>query len=244
MKQCGPGTRILNNLLTDIMPSKKLIAASLICADPLHLDSDLREIIDGGADWIHFDVMDGNFVPRYGLYPEILAHIRKFSSLPVDVHMMVANPERYVDQFSKVGATHFCFHIEAVTHPHRLIKEIQANGMIPGVALNPGTALSTLDWIINDIAFVCLMAINPGIVGHKIIPNVYKKITALREYSIKNGNPDLLIEIDGGVTMETANTMVNSGADVLVCGSGSIFRPHEDSVSNKIRLIRSKIYEQ
>ena len=115
--------------------------------------------------------------------------------------------------------------------------------MLPAIALNPGTSLSLLDWIINDISMVCLMAINPGIVGHKIIPNIYKKITALREYAIQHGNPNLLIEIDGGVTLDTSVKMVSCGADVLVCGNGTIFRPHEDSISNKIRLVRSKLNE-
>ena len=225
------------------MRNNKILAASLICADPLNLERDIGEIILGEIDWIHFDVMDGSFVPRYGLYPEILQRLRQKTNLPVDVHMMVSNPDQYVEQFARAGANYYCFHIESVTHPHRVIKEIVANGMLPAIALNPGTSLSLLDWIINDIAMVCLMAINPGIVGHKIIPNIYKKITALREYAIQHGNPNLLIEIDGGVTLDTSVKLVSCGADVLVCGNGTIFRPHEDSISNKIRLVRSKLYE-
>lgn len=223
------------------MYKKAHLAASLICANPLNIENDLHEINKGEADFIHFDVMDGLFVPRYGLYPEILTAIKKQTNIPVDVHMMVCNPEDYIEDFKLAGANYYNFHIEATQHIHRIIKKIENAGMLPGVALNPATSLSSLDYIINDIRMVVLMAINPGIVGHKLIPNMIEKIKHLREKAVKMGNPDLFIEIDGGVTFESGKQMIDAGADILVCGTGTIFRPHEDSISNKINLLKKTL---
>lgn len=217
---------------------KPILAASLICSNPINLEEDLQELIKGEIDWIHFDVMDGQFVPRYGLYAEILHSLRKKTDIPVDVHMMVDNPEDYIEVFADAKADYYCFHIEATRHAHRIVKKIRNTDMKPGVALNPATPIASLDWLIKDISMVCLMAINPGIVGHKLIPDMYEKMLRLREYAIKNGNPDLIIEIDGGVTFESGKEMIRNGADALVCGTGSIFRPHEDTISNKIASFR------
>ncbi len=217
-----------------ITRKKPLIAASLICSNPLDLKSDIDELIKGKVDYIHFDVMDGSFVPRYGLYPEILSFLKKKSSIPVDVHMMVQNPEDFIDDFKNAGADFYNFHFESTNHVHRVIKKIEKSGMKPGIALNPATSLSSLDYIINDIEMVVLMAINPGIVGHKLIPNIIGKITELRNLALKKGKKDLLIQIDGGVTFESGVKMIEAGADILVCGTGTIFRPHEDTISNKI----------
>lgn len=223
------------------MKKKPLIAASLICSDPLNLQQDINELISGKSDFIHFDVMDGQFVPRYGLYPEILSYLSKTTNIPVDVHMMVDNPEDYIDVFRDAGAAYYNFHIEATSHAHRIVKKIESAGMKAGIALNPATPISTLDYLIQDIKMVVLMAINPGIVGHKLIPNMLRKITELREYADKKGNKDLLIQIDGGVTFESGIQMINAGADVLVCGTGTIFRPHEDTISNKIEAFRKTL---
>lgn len=217
------------------------LAASLICADPLNLKSEIRELEIGNADFIHFDVMDGQFVPRYGLYPEILTYLKKITKIPVDVHMMVENAEDYILDFSKAGADYFNVHVESTNHLHRVIKKVSDVGMKPGVALNPATSLASLDWIIKDIDMVVLMAINPGIVGHKLIPNMLNKIKSLREMANQAGNLDLKIQIDGGVTFESAIPMIEHGADTLVCGTGTIFRPHEDTISNKLNLLREKI---
>lgn len=220
------------------MKKKPLIAASLICSDPLNLINDIQEIIKGDAEYIHFDVMDGQFVPRYGLYPEILSHLTKITNIPVDVHMMVQNPEDYIEDFKNAGASFYNFHIESTAHAHRIIKKVEKANMKPGIALNPGTSITTLDYIIEDLKMVVLMAINPGIVGHKLIPNMINKISDLREFADKRGNKDLLIQIDGGVTFESGIKMINAGADILVCGTGTIYRPLEDTISNKIKLFR------
>lgn len=218
---------------------KPILAASLVCCDPINIEKDVMQLLDGGIDWIHFDVMDGKFVPRYGLYPEILHSLRKLTDITVDVHMMVDNPEEYISTFADAGASFYCFHIEATQHAHRVVKKVQNAGMRPGIALNPATSLSSLDWVINDIELVCLMAINPGIVGHKLIPEMYDKMQQLRDYATRHGNPDLIIEIDGGVTFESGKEMIRNGADALVCGTGTIFRPQEDTILNKMNSFRA-----
>ena len=223
------------------MRNKIQLAASLICANPLNLHSDLIELEKGEADLIHFDVMDGQFVPRYGLYPEILSCVKKMSSIPVDVHMMVENAEDYIDVFKSAGADYYNVHVESTKHLHRVIKKIRNVGMKAGVALNPATPISSLEWVILEIDMVVLMAINPGIVGHKLIPEMIDKIKAVRDFADESGNKNLIIEIDGGVTFESANLMIDAGADALVCGTGTIFRPHEDSISNKLHSLRKKI---
>jgi ribulose-phosphate 3-epimerase len=217
------------------------IAASLICADPLNLMGDLNQLIDSKVDFIHFDVMDGSFVPRYGLYPEILTSLRKKTQIPVDVHMMVDNPEDYIQDFKIAGADYYCFHLEATKHAHRIIKKIEIAGMKPGIALNPATPVSDLKYVILDIKMVVLMAINPGIVGHKLIPSMIEKIRDLRAFANEMGNKDLLIEVDGGVTPESAQLMLDAGADLLVCGTGTIFRPQEDTLKNKILEFRTSL---
>lgn len=222
---------------------KPILAASLICSDPLNVERDIRELVDANIDWIHFDVMDGQFVPRYGLYPEILHSLRRLTNVPVDVHMMVENPEDYIADFAAAGATYYCFHAEATQHAHRVVKKIKDAGMQAGVALNPSTPINCLDWIINDIELVCLMAINPGIVGHKLIPATYHKMQSLREFANSHGNHELIIEIDGGVTFESGTKMVAHGANALVCGTGTIFRPQEDTLKNKIMSFRSTFDE-
>ncbi len=213
------------------------IAASLICANPLDLNSDLKELESSNVEFIHFDVMDGNFVPRYGLYPEILSNLKQKFNLTVDVHMMVDNPEDYISTYKSAGADFYNFHIESTKHSHRILYKVKNSGMKAGIALNPGTPLSSIEPIINDIDMVVLMAINPGIVGHKFIPSTLERIKELRNLSIKN-NPDLQIQIDGGVTPSTGPEMVKAGADILVCGNGTIFRRHEDTISNKINSFR------
>lgn len=223
--------------------NKIKIAASLICADPLSIKNEMKSLTEAQVDLIHFDVMDGHFVPRYGLYPEILKEIKKEKNCPlVDVHMMVSNPEDYINLYAEAGADYYNFHIESCNHAHRIIKKIKSTGMKPGIALNPDTPLSYLDWIIQDIEMVVLMTINPGIVGHKFIPEMLDKIKELRAIANRK-KPSLIIELDGGVTPETIPSMIKAGADALVCGNGTIFRPHEDSIQNKTTYIRKIINE-
>jgi ribulose-phosphate 3-epimerase len=211
--------------------------------DPLDIRKDLKELVDSNVDFLHFDVMDGLFVPRYGLYPEILKEIKTEVAqtgkyIPVDAHMMVANPEDYIDTFATAGADYYNVHYEACPNLHRTIKKIKDSGMKAGVALNYHTSPEVLHYLLPDIDMIVLMAINPGIVGHKIIPGIYQKILDTRIMFRDAGFKDILIQIDGGVTFESANKMMNNGADILVCGTGTIFRKHEDTITNQITKFR------
>lgn len=210
------------------------LAASLVCANMLELEKEVRLLEEGQADLIHFDVMDGVFVPRYGLHPEILQAIRKITKIPVDVHMMTVEPERYIPIFAQSGADYFVVHAEACPHLHRTITLIKQAGMKAGVALNPATPLTVLDYVLDDIDLVCLMAINPGILGHKLIPGMMPKIAYLNQ---KIGDRDIIIEIDGGVTFESGPQMLQTGATALVCGSSTIFKPNE-KVNKKLEEFR------
>lgn len=220
---------------------KYQLSASIICADLLNLQSEVELLEKGKIDRIHFDVMDGIFVPRYGLPPEVLKFIHAETDIPVTVHMMVQDPEPYIDVFAKAGADAFVFHIEPVFHVSRILRKIKEAGMKAGVALVPATPLNVLDYILDDLDFVMLMAINPGIVGHKLIPQILLKITELKN-KLKN-YPNIKIEIDGGVTSESAPKMIANGADILVCGSSTIFKLNE-SVYKKIKELRKVIKDE
>ncbi len=214
------------------------LSASLVCANMLNLEAEITRLDAGKIDGIHFDVMDGLFVPRYGLHPEMLQALRTLSPTPVDVHMMVGDPESYIDEFSRAGADYYAVHAEVCPHLHRTVRRIKESGMKAGVALNPATPLSVLEYVLDDIELVVLMAINPGIVAHKLIPGMIDKIRQAAEYI---GDRSIEIEIDGGVTPQSAATMVNAGATMLVCGTSSIFRPQEAPVDQMVNRSRTHI---
>jgi ribulose-phosphate 3-epimerase len=205
---------------------KYKLSASLICANPLIIGEEIRDLADGGIDYLHFDVMDGNFVPRYGLHPELLKAIRSLTDLPIDVHMMSGEPIRYIPAFARAGASVIAVHAEACKHLHRTLSVIHENGAKAGVVLNYATPLNVLDYIMDDIDMVELMAINPGIVGHKLIPGTIKKIIDLKKKIDESGR-DVIIAIDGGVNPDSAPLMIKAGADLLVCGTSAIFRLNE-----------------
>ncbi len=215
------------------------LAASIICGNPLNLEADLAALEKGGIDYIHFDVMDGVFVPRYGLFPEYLKAIRSKTDIPIEVHMMVEDPEPYIADFVNAGADILTPHIEPLKHVHRTIMRIKDAGVKAGLALNYGTSLSVLDYILEDLDIVMLMAINPGIVGHKLIPGTIRKIADLRQRIDEIGK-DILIEIDGGVTPESGIQMASAGANMLVCGTGTIFQPPA-TLDDKIREFRATL---
>ncbi|MCX6784667.1 MAG: ribulose-phosphate 3-epimerase [Candidatus Komeilibacteria bacterium] len=162
------------------MGKRYLLAASLICADPLNLQAEIERLEAGQIDYIHFDPMDGHFVPRLGLYPEILQKLKTITKLPVDVHLMMSDPEFYAPVFAKAGADVIMVHAEANPHLYRVIKNVKNLGVQVGVCLNPATPLSVLDYVLDEIDWVMLMAINPGIVGHGLIPKMLDKISELK----------------------------------------------------------------
>ena len=221
------------------------LLASLVCGNPLELYKELHDLEKGGADGLHFDVMDGQFVPRLGLYPEYLKAVKSASTIPVDVHLMIDNPEASIPAFVKMDMTpndNITVHAEATSHLHYAIKSIKDAGIKPGVALNPATPLSVLDYMLPDLERVVLMAINPGILGHKLIPHMLRKIKDLREKL--RDYPHIHIEIDGGVSPESAAKMVEFGADMLVCGTSSIYkkdRSLKDTVPEFRAVIESEL---
>lgn len=211
------------------------LSASLICGDPLAYRDEIISLEKGQMDFIHIDIMDGSFVPRYGLYPELIESIAKETHIPLEVHMMVDDPEPYIPQLVKSGAKYIAFHLEPVQHIHRVIYKIKQEGVKVGVALNPATSLSVLDHIIDDIDMVVLMGINPGIVGHKLIPKTLDKICQLKKM-VRN-RKDFLIQIDGGVTFESGPELLKAGANVLVCGTSTIYKKGK-SLHENIREFR------
>ena len=216
-----------------------LLSASLICGNPLDLAKEIEELEKAEIDSLHFDVMDGHFVPRIGLYSEMLKAITSATDIPVDVHLMIDSPGKHIPAFAAAGADLITIHAEAVENVKPVIQIIKDLGMLAGIALKPDTPLNTLDPILDDIDLVLLMAIHPGILGQKLIPGTFQKISDLKD-KLKS-RPEIVIEIDGGVTPESAPKMVEYGANLLVCGTGTIYRPHEDTLENKIISLRKTI---
>jgi len=195
-----------------------LIAPSLLSADFTNLKSDIEMVNNSKADWFHLDVMDGVFVPNISFGMPVIKAVKKLAQKPLDVHLMIVQPERYISDFRNAGADILTIHYEASTHLHRSIAEIKNEGMKAGVVLNPHTPVNVLVDIIKDLDVVLIMSVNPGFGGQKFIKNTYAKISKLKNLIEKN-NSDTLIEIDGGVTSENAPKLVNAGADVLVAGN-------------------------
>jgi len=195
-----------------------IIAPSLLSADFLQLASACKMLNESSADWFHLDVMDGRFVPNISFGPMIVEFIRKATTKVCDVHLMIEEPEKYAEQFKNAGADILTVHIEACTHLHRNIQQIKSLGMKAGVAINPHTPVSLLENILQDIDLVCLMSVNPGFGGQKFIPQTIDKIKTLRQMCTDKNLPTH-IEIDGGVTLENAPTIIAAGADVLVAGN-------------------------
>ena len=195
-----------------------LIAPSLLSANFLDLQSDCRMLNESQADWYHLDVMDGRFVPNISFGPMLVEFFRKATTKTCDVHLMIEEPEKYAEQFKNAGADILSVHIEACRHLHRNIQQIRSLGMKAGVAVNPHTPVSLLEDVIRDIDLVCLMSVNPGFGGQKFIPQTLDKIRQLRRLIAEKG-AGTLIEIDGGVTLENAPSILGAGADVLVAGN-------------------------
>ena len=200
------------------MSDKKLIAPSMLAADFSNLARDIAVVNQSDADWFHLDVMDGVFVPNISFGMPVIKSMAKNTTKPLDVHLMIVEPDRYIQTFADLGADVLTVHVEACTHLHRSLQSIKAKGMKAGVALNPHTPVASLSHIIADIDLVCLMSVNPGFGGQSFIEATYEKVRELRTL-IDENKASTLIEIDGGVTNQNASQLVAAGADVLVAGS-------------------------
>lgn len=195
-----------------------LVAPSILSADFANLQRDVEMINKSDADWFHVDIMDGMFVPNISFGFPVVKAIKKHAKKPLDVHLMIQDPDRYLQQFKEAGADVLSVHLEACTHLHRTIQAIKALGMKAGVAINPHTSVNLLSDIIADIDLVCVMSVNPGFGGQKFIDNTYAKIKSLKEL-ISDKNSKALIEIDGGVDLNNYKKLVETGATVLVAGN-------------------------
>lgn len=195
-----------------------LIAPSVLSADFSNLRSDVEMVNNSQADWFHLDIMDGVFVPNISFGMPVTAAIQKYARKPLDVHLMIVEPDKFIDEFHKLGAEVLNVHYEACTHLHRTLQRIKACGMKAGVTLNPHTPVSVLEEIIQDVDVAMLMSVNPGFGGQKFIENTIDKTSRLKELILKR-NSHALIETDGGVNFETGKRLLQAGADVLVAGS-------------------------
>ena len=216
---------------------KHLIAPSILSADFANLQSDIEMINQSEADWFHVDVMDGVFVPNISFGFPVITAIKHHAKKPLDVHLMIVDPDRYLQQFKDAGAAILTVHYEACTHLHRTVAAIHELGMKAGVAINPHTPISVLEDILPQIDLVCIMSVNPGFGGQKFIENTYQKITKLRTLA-KQLNTEVLIEIDGGVGHQNALALIKAGADVLVAGNAVFGAQNPMEMITELKKIR------
>lgn len=211
------------------------IAPSILSADFAKLGEEIAEVEQAGAEWLHVDVMDGHFVPNITLGPLVVEAIKPHTNLFMDVHLMIENPDAYIPAFAKAGADLITVHAEACVHLHRVVHLIKEQGAKVGVAINPGTPVSVLSEVIEDLDLVLIMTVNPGFGGQSFISGTVRKIRELNDLKKQMGLNDLLIEVDGGITAQTAPLVVEAGAEVLVAGSAVFGRSDRAGAIAEIR---------
>ena len=213
------------------------IAPSILSSDFTRLEKEVKDVEQAGADYIHIDVMDGHFVPNITIGPMIVEAVRRVTKLPLDTHLMISNPDQFIDDFVRAGADIITVHVEAVDHLHRSIQLIKKAGAKPSVSLNPATPLQMIEYILNNLEMVLLMTVNPGFGGQEFIPEVIPKIERLREMIDKRGLTTE-IEVDGGINPDTIHLVSEAGADVFVAGS-AIF--YSKDYAETIRMMRDRM---
>jgi ribulose-phosphate 3-epimerase len=215
-----------------------LIAPSILSADFARLGEEIKNAEAAGADWIHIDVMDGHFVPNITIGPLVVDAVRKITSLPLDVHLMIERPDDYIDAFAKAGSDRITVHAEVCPHLHRTLHHIRSAGALPGVSINPSTPVSMLEDIVEDTDMVLIMSVNPGFGGQSFIPQSLGRLRKLRALiNSAAGGRNVIIEIDGGVTADNAREVAYAGADVLVMGSAFFGAPDRFEVMRKLDSI-------
>jgi ribulose-phosphate 3-epimerase len=217
---------------------KHLIAPSILSADFANLQRDIEMINSSEADWFHVDVMDGVFVPNISFGFPVMEAVNKYAKKPLDVHLMIVNPDQYIERFAKAGAAVITVHYEACIHLHRTIQGIKAAGCRAGVAINPHTSVSLLEDILADLDLVLIMSVNPGFGGQQFIPNTYRKISALKAMAAQV-NPDLIIEVDGGVGLQNVAQLVAAGANAFVAGNAIFAAESPEKMISDLKNVKT-----
>ena len=202
------------------MSRRFLLAPSLLSTDFAHLADGVRQMQSGGADFVHVDVMDGHFVPNITIGPPVVEALSKITKLPLDCHLMISDPDRYLEDFARAGAAYITVHVEAAVHLHRTVQRIRQLGCKAGVTLNPATSLSTIEEILPYVDMVLIMSVEPGFGGQSFIPSLFERARRVRAMLEECGRAEVLIEADGGIKLDNVRAVYDAGVDVIVSGSG------------------------